>query len=166
MSSSTERLRDPVCLMWVPPGQYPLEHQGIHYAFCSEQCRERFLATPGLYVSAGVYHGAAKQQGRQILRRRRWPLAAAPSSSQVRRLEEALTSMMGIEGVYVFDATVTVDYDLLQATARQIETRIAEMGLSLGSSFWHRLYRVWVHYLEDTQAANLADGGGPSGHHH
>lgn len=163
---SQANIQDRVCLMWVAPDEYPLDHQGIHYAFCSEQCRERFLANPGLYVSARGYHGAAKQQGRQILRRRRWPLAAAPSSTRAQSLECALQSMMGIEGVHVFGESVAVDYDLLQATAEQVEACISGQGVALRNSLWDRLSRAWVHYVEATQVANLAEGGGRSGHHH
>lgn len=41
-----------VCYLQVPPGQLALVYEGVHFAFCSEQCRERFRATPHLYVVA------------------------------------------------------------------------------------------------------------------
>lgn len=44
--------RDPVCGMEVGQGHKRLEtsHDGHAYAFCSEDCRERFLASPARYL--------------------------------------------------------------------------------------------------------------------
>jgi len=166
MNAPNDRIRDPVCLMWVDPQDHPLEHRGIHYAFCSEQCRERFLGSPGLYVSSAGYHAAAKQQGRQAARRRRWQLRRLPSDTKAEALHAALNAMMGIDGVHIAGPLVEVEYDLLQATAAQIEDCIESQGLRLRGSPWQRLCRGWVHYMEDTQVANMADRTGHSGHHH
>lgn len=40
----------PVCGMEVHRHQLELEYRGMHFAFCSEQCRERFETDPHLYV--------------------------------------------------------------------------------------------------------------------
>lgn len=166
MSAPNDRIRDPVCLMWVDALDHPVEHRGIHYAFCSEQCRERFLANPGLYVSAAGYHAAAKQQGRRLVRRRRWQLRQAPGDAKAQALHAALNAMMGIDGVHIAGPLVEVEYDLLQATAAQIEGCIEREGLRLRASPWQRLRRGCVHYMEDTQVAKMADGVGHSGHQH
>lgn len=43
--------RDPVCGMAVNPqsGKHVAEHDGHTYHFCSESCRERFVADPDAY---------------------------------------------------------------------------------------------------------------------
>lgn len=170
MTDKTARVLDPVCLMWVEPGQYTVEHQGLSYAFCSRQCQERFLANPSLYVSAAGYHAAAKQHGHELTRRRRWVLARTLTPPQRATVQEAISQMMGIVEVQVDEAAVTVGYDLLQATAAQIEACIeAQPEAALRRRWRDRLWRAWVHFLEENQVANLASQGsshGHSGHHH
>ena len=43
-------VKDPVCGMDVDPAQFETTYEGLHYAFCSEQCRQRFAANPHLYI--------------------------------------------------------------------------------------------------------------------
>ncbi len=57
--------RDPVCGMEGPVNMAPvtIEHQGKTYHFCSERCRDLFLANPDRYISqatepsGGHHHG-------------------------------------------------------------------------------------------------------------
>lgn len=42
--------KDPVCGMIVEVHKIETVYSGVHYAFCSAQCRERFLANPHLYT--------------------------------------------------------------------------------------------------------------------
>jgi len=53
---SRERVRDPVCGMKVDPWTAEIEatHGGARYLFCSERCRERFVADPSAYVGGGA----------------------------------------------------------------------------------------------------------------
>ena len=41
-----ETVKDYVCQMQVPSTSFATEYAGGHYAFCSVQCKERFLANP------------------------------------------------------------------------------------------------------------------------
>ena len=50
MSKGQQKARDPVCGMEVAPGQHARVHLQMEFAFCSEQCRARFLAHPHLYI--------------------------------------------------------------------------------------------------------------------
>src|SRR6516162_9438463 len=45
---------DPVCGMAVDPGTaaYRAEHAGRSYFFCSDHCREKFIAEPARYLDA------------------------------------------------------------------------------------------------------------------
>ncbi len=43
-------VKDPVCGMEVAPAQLETIYEGLHYAFCSEQCRQRFAASSRLYI--------------------------------------------------------------------------------------------------------------------
>lgn len=65
--------RDPVCGMMVGEWEHPFVHRGVGYAFCSQQCRERFSSGPGLYVGRRRLL-APKQQGMEVIKRRRMRL--------------------------------------------------------------------------------------------
>ena len=74
MQSDDATVIDPVCGMHVNPSQLPLEYMQMHFAFCSQQCRERFLANPGLYVGQPGKM-SVKQMGHEVLKCRRLQLA-------------------------------------------------------------------------------------------
>lgn len=50
MDADERKVQDPVCNMMVDPDQLAVAHLGMHFAFCSEQCRQRFLNNPDLYI--------------------------------------------------------------------------------------------------------------------
>lgn len=64
--------------------------------------------------------------------------------------------MMGVTAVAVDGNDVSITYDLLQATAGQIEAKMAETGLRMGEAWPERLRRAFVHYLEESEVDNLA----------
>ncbi|MFZ2302244.1 MAG: YHS domain-containing protein, partial [Gallionella sp.] len=70
-----ETVKDYVCQMQVPSTSFPTEYAGGHYAFCSAQCRERFLANPHLYIGFPGRKAPA-QEGKQVIKRRRLLLSA------------------------------------------------------------------------------------------
>ena len=51
--------------------------------------------------------------------------------------------------------SVLITYDLLQATAEQIEEKLGEIGVQLGEGFAERLRRAFVHYEEECEIGNL-----------
>jgi YHS domain-containing protein len=148
------QIKCPVCHMQVASDRLTLVYQGMHFAFCSEQCRERFRTTPHLYVGVPG-HKAAKQEGQQVLKRRCFRLNRPLSSEQGQALADAIAGMMGIKHVGVEDTEVRIVYDLLEATAEQIEARLLEAGARLGGDWTDRLRRALVHYTEDCETANL-----------
>jgi len=42
MKYDEDKVKDPVCGMMVPPQHLVVEYMQLHFAFCSEQCRQRF----------------------------------------------------------------------------------------------------------------------------
>lgn len=149
-----ETITDPVCGMQVSRDSFALEHLGIRYAFCSQQCQDRFRSNPHLYIGVPGKK-AAKQKGVKILKRRRFSLEQALTEAEASILEEALGAMMGIKGIEVAGDTIAITYDLLEATAEQIEIRIGQVGVGLGSGWAERLQRGFVHYLEECEVGNL-----------
>lgn len=50
MSENSTILEDPVCGMSVDSDDISADYQGTRYAFCSEQCRDRFQSNPAFYT--------------------------------------------------------------------------------------------------------------------
>lgn len=145
---------DPVCGMAVPPEQHGLTYRGMHFAFCSEQCRERFLRHPGLYVGYPGWR-AIKAEGQSVIKRRRIRLEHPLADQQAALIRSYLATMMGIQEVVIRGTEVEIVYDLLQATAEQIENALGEAGAELGSGWSERLRRAFVHYKEETESETL-----------
>lgn len=160
------KVKDPVCLMQVDPEQFAVEYQGMHFAFCSQQCQERFLANPHAYIGTPV-EKAPKQEGRRVIKRRRMRLAEPLSDAAARQVTEDLAGMMGVHSVEAQGRELHITYDLLQATAAQLEAALVQAGVHLGEGWGDRLRRAFVHYLEETEVQNLEvrGGGGRGGPH-
>ncbi|WP_296844398.1 YHS domain-containing protein [Thiobacillus sp.] len=68
-----DTIEDPVCGMEVSRDSFAMEHLGIHFAFCSQQCQDRFKANPHLFIGVPGKQ-APKQKGLEIIKRRRFRL--------------------------------------------------------------------------------------------
>lgn len=162
MKAQQDRLRCPVCGMRVAPDALAVAHQGMHFAFCSQQCRDRFLARPGLYVGRPG-HPAPRQRGEVERRRRRIHLDAALDEAQARSVIDHLASLMGVESVVIRDRALEITYDLLQVSLSRIEQALADAGARLGGDWAGRLRRGFVHFVEDIELDALAETPGPGG---
>lgn len=160
-----ERKRDPVCGMMIDANEHAVEYQKMHFAFCSRQCRERFLKNPHLYIGHGG-HKAPKQEGRVVYKQRRLKLDRPLSPEMAQTVRNAVQAMMGIERLEIEGDNVKVTYDLLQATEVQVESAIACAGAALGAGWSERLRRAFVHYLEETEIESLAASSSTHGHGH
>lgn len=147
-------VKDLVCEMMVAPDSYPLRYQESDYAFCSAQCLERFEAHPHLYVGTPG-HPAPKQQGMVILKQRRFVVEEVLGDSRAAYLQAQIEKMMGIESLEVNGAEIVVTYDLLQATALQIEKELSKAGAQMGSGWGENLRRGFIHYTEECEIGNL-----------
>jgi len=148
-------VKDPVCGMEVDPAQFETTFEGIYYAFCSEQCRQRFIANPHLYIGVPG-EKAPRQRGMELLKRRRFLLDTPLATQHAAILADALGGMMGVKAIEIEDGSkVTITYDLLQATADQIESKMAEVGVKLGDGWAERLRRSFVHYTEECEVGSL-----------
>lgn len=147
-------VNDPVCGMRVPEGQLATTHLGIRYSFCSQQCRDRFVAHPQVYVGLPGQK-APKQEGVEVIKRRTLRLATPLPAEAASLLSGALSEMMGIKAVLVEAARIEIAYDLLQVTAEQIEARIAETGTQLGAGWGDALRTAFVHYVEECTVGSM-----------
>ena len=179
MNDSPKLFKDPVCEMMANSGQYEAAHEGICYAFCSLQCRERFVARPGLYVGIRG-RPAAKQKGTKLIRQRRVLLGQPLTQPQAAELMGALRTMMGVTRVNYFDqwthdghasvppregshttaevGLIEIRYDLLEATFAQFERTIAGFGWQLANGPGDKLRRDFVHYLEECELEDIENG--------
>ena len=170
MLSDSGKVKDPVCEMWAVPEQNAVNCLGMRFAFCSQQCKERFLANPHLY-SGLPGEPAPKQTGQQVVKRRRLRLEAPWSGPGAQRFVERLHDMTGVFAVEIKAEELTITYDLLQATAEQIETALQQAGGHPGRGWAERLRRALVHYLEESEvdALEVRSGchrHGEDHHHH
>jgi len=147
-------VKDPVCGMMVPPDHNAIVYHDIHFAFCSEQCRERFLANPHLYIGL-PQEQAPMQQGKEILKCRRMRLDAPLSSKEADKLNEWLHTLMGVYEVDITKHELSITYDLMMVNAKQIEATLQQAGTKLGAEWPERLRRAFVHYIEENEVANL-----------
>lgn len=165
MQREDDMLIDPVCGMRVKSTHLALDYMQMRFAFCSEQCRERFLANPGLYVGKPGKM-AVKQMGQEVIKCRLLQLAEPLPHGADEALKQTLFTMMGIKSVNYDGVRWEISYDLLQATAEQIERTISEFGVRLGGAWAEKLRRAFVHYVEETELLNLEDAGDSPTHHH
>lgn len=155
----------PVCHMQVPSDRMSLVYQGMHFAFCSEQCRERFRATPHLYIGVPGQK-AAKQEGQEVIKQRCFHLGHALTEDEARTLVDKINELMGVRQVVIENSEVTIRYDLLELTAEQIERKMIETGVRLGGGWVDRMRRALVRYTEDCQTANMEVSDRGHRHHH
>jgi YHS domain-containing protein len=158
-----DKLKDVVCGMEVASTCHAVDYQGSRFAFCSAQCRERFIAHPHLYIGLPG-QPAPKQQGRMVRKRRSFELDTALDSRQAEAVREHVRALMGVEAIAAEGARVSVTYDLLQVTAVQIEAAFEAAGAQLGSGWGARLRRGFAHYTEECEVGHLQVAP-PSGCH-
>ena len=149
-----EIVEDPVCHMQVPSISLATEYAGGHYAFCSAQCQERFLANPHLYVGFPG-NPAPAQEGKEVIKRHRLLLSAPLDAIQAEQVKQALIEMMGIHEVYIDGDKIEIQYDLLQATAEQIADKLALIGAGLGGGWMDRLKLALINNLEEIEISSL-----------
>ena len=149
----------PVCGMKTKADVPSVEHHKMYFHFCSEQCRETFVAHPVLYSTK------VGKQRNEILKRRTMRLAEPVNDEVVELIIPYLTAVMGVQEVIVEGDKVNITYDLLQVTESQIEKVLHEIGLQLGGSWLEVLRRGWVHNSEEIELENLAAPPAPHYNH-
>ena len=152
-----ETVKDYVCHMQVPSTSFATEYAGSHYAFCSSQCKERFLANPHLYIGFPG-HKAPAQEGKKVIKRHRFLLSAPLDALQAKQVKRALLEMMGIHEVFIEGDKIEIQYDLIQVTAEQIADKLALIGADLGAGWIDRLKLAFINNLEEIEVSSLEVG--------
>ncbi|OFZ67820.1 MAG: hypothetical protein A2V79_03305 [Betaproteobacteria bacterium RBG_16_56_24] len=150
----SEIVKDPVCHMQVPSTSFATEYAGGHYAFCSAQCKERFLANPHLYIGFPGRKAPA-QEGTEVVKRHRFLLSAPLDATQAEQVKQALLEMMGMHEVSIEGDKIEVQYDLIQVTAEQIADKLALIGANLGGGWIDRLKLAFINNLEEIESNSL-----------
>ena len=149
-----ETIEDPVCHMKVPPTSHIAEYAGSHYAFCSAQCRERFLANPRLYVGFPGRKAPA-QKGEKVIKRHRLTLTAPLDAMQAERIRQALLEMMGINEVCIEENKIEIEYDLIQVTLEQITDKLTSAGAGLDDGWIERFKSALINNLEEVEISGM-----------
>lgn len=150
----SEIVKDYVCQMQVSSTSFATEYAGGHYAFCSAQCKERFLANPHLYIGFPG-HKAPAQQGKKVIKCRRLLLSTPLDATQAEQVKRALLEMMGIHDVCIEGNKIEIQYDLIQVTVEQIADKLALIGASLGGSWIDHLKLAFINSLEEVEISSL-----------
>jgi len=147
--------KDPVCEMLVPETENALVFLQVNFAFCSEQCKQRFQEQPYLYIG---HNGkkSVKQKGIEVIKDRRIKLDKPVTNDETEKVFEALNGMMGILDVSIEGNQISLRYDLLQATQEQIETELTTLGLKLGSNWQERIRRSFIQISEDSECSAMS----------
>ncbi len=157
------RMHCPVCMMDTDEASLSYKYQEMTFTFCSEQCKERFIANPNLYVGR-VGKPAARHSIKSIIKERVLNLDKMIPEDVAKTIHQELMAMMGIKAIHIKENKVYIIYDLLEATTRQIENCIEQMGQHLSGNWVVRLKRAFIHYSEETQLDNLEQSKGHSCH--
>ena len=149
-----EIFEDPVCHMQVSTTSFSTEFAGSHYAFCSAQCKERFLANPRLYIGFPGRKAPA-QEGKQVIKCRRLLLSSPLDAMQSEQVKNALLEMMGILEICIEGDKLEIKYDLIQVTAEQIANKLGLIGANLGGGWIDRLKLAFINNLEEIEINSL-----------
>lgn len=147
-------VKDPVCHMVVPETSFPTEYEGICYAFCSAQCKERFQANPHLYIGFPGKKSPV-QKGANVIKQRNMVLREPLDDLQSEQVKRELLKMMGIRNVCIEGNKLEIQYDLMQATAEQIANKLIQIGAELGGGWSGGLKLVFINYLEEREIDSL-----------
>jgi YHS domain-containing protein len=152
--SPQNKVCDPVCEMEVDPDAYVYEYIECQYAFCSQQCHDRFVANPHLYIG---HPGkpSPKQHGARIIKCRVLKLDTIIPDDIALKIDIALKKMMGIKEVTIDKCIVRITYDLLEATTKQIEKTIEHADKTLTVNWAEKLKRAFIHYFVETELDSL-----------
>ncbi len=150
----TTEATDPVCHMEVEASSFPVEFEGVHFAFCSAQCKERFQANPHLYMGFPGQKSPS-QKGETIIKQRRMVLAEPLDAWQAEQVKRELQEMMGILSVCIDGSKIDIQYDLMQVTAEQISSKLSVIGSELGGGWIEGLKVAFINYLEEREIDSL-----------
>ena len=149
-----ETVKDYVCQMQVPSTSFATEYAGGYYAFCSAQCKERFLANPHLYIGFPGRKAPA-QEGVKVIKRHRLSLSMLLNAAQAEQVKQALLEMMGMLEVSIEGNRIEIRYDLIQVTLEQIADKLGLIGTDLGTGWMDRLKLAFINNLEEIEINSL-----------
>jgi len=144
----------PVCIMSIKDFNKAYKYQEMVFFFCSEQCQDRFISNPHLYIGHWG-RSAAKQRGECIIKRRIIKLEKSAPDYIVKLISRGLSEMMGVKKVSISGERISISYDLLEVTAKQIEIKIEIMGEHIKDNWVEDLKLAFIHYIEETEIDNL-----------
>lgn len=154
MNKSTYAMKCPVCHMTVESPTFEATYRDINYWYCSEQCKTRFLSNPGLYVGRPG-EKSPKQQGVQVLKKRRIKLEHPVSSTTKTNTLMVLYKIMGVKRVKLNKKDLVIEYDLLETTEKYIIDALLTSDLAVDDGFVERVKRTFIDFTEETQIAAL-----------
>lgn len=130
--------------------------QGVPHHFCSERCQRRFQAYPHLYVGSPQYKLSIKQQGKTVIKRHKIALDFRLNSALQQQVHKRIANLQGVVDCCIIGRDITVSYDLVRISLKDIEQEAETAGASLRDSLTAKAKRHAIHFGEECELDNLA----------
>jgi len=163
--TENNKVHCPVCNMDTQENNIHSEFEKLEFFFCSNQCQDRFIANPHLYIG---HWGrlSAKQRGECILKKRIIKLERTTQNNLAEKITKGLSAMMGVKEVSIEGERISICYDLIETTSLQIESEIEQLGGYLKDDLVERTKLAFIHYREEVEIDNLEQDTCSSHNHH
>jgi len=140
-----------VCHMSVTTNEFKTIHHGLTYLFCSKQCKQNFDERPRLYL---------KPPARQVLKSHKFKLKEDLGSERQEEIKSLLLEMMGVQYIDIKQRTLSIQYNLLEVSAVQIEQSLQAANVALDLGWLSQFKRGLIHYSEKNELELLSESEG------
>lgn len=155
LSAETYQRHCPVCGSVQVEEGCGYRFRGVPHHFCSEHCRRRFARRPHLYVGTPGISRSVKQQGRVVPKSHVIAAPARLDGNTSRRLLNSVCSLPGVSQCRIAGDHITVGYDLLVISLKDIEHVVEQEVGSLKGSVTEKAKRKALHFAEACELDNL-----------
>jgi len=140
-----------VCHMNVTTNEFKATHHGITYLFCSKQCEHNFGERPRLYL---------KPPQQTVLKSHDFKLQETLDTNSQEEVRSLLLGMMGIQSIGMKERTLSIQYNLLEVSAAQIEETLQKEKIILDQSLLSKFKRDLIYYSEKNALELLSEPEG------
>lgn len=155
LDTATYHRHCPVCGSVEVEEECGYRFRGVPHKFCSDHCRQRFARRPHLYVGTPGISRAVKQQGRVVPKSHQIATPIRLNGSGSRQLLNSLCSLPGVSQCRVAGEHITVGYDLLVISLKDIEGVVEREVGALKGSVTEKAKRKALHFAESCELDNL-----------
>lgn len=146
----------PVCQMEATKEDLWRTYRRLKFWFCSQQCEDRFIAHPDLYVGSRKTGRSEKQKGRVEIKSHRIVFSKSLDKMEMAKLTDGVQQLMGVKTLKVSPKDMSISYDLMEVSLETIEGQVEQTLGPLETPWVDRVKRSWIHYSEECELEDLA----------